>query len=62
MFATDRVMHTTNRVMRTTDRIMRTTDRVVRRTDRENDKLRVSLWSAKYQEETYERATANDAK
>ena len=62
MFTTDRVMRTTNRVMRTTDRIMRTTDRVVHRTDRENDKLRVSLWSAKYQEETYEKAKANDAK
>ena len=63
MFTTDRVMRrTTNRVMRTTNRIMRTTDRVVRRTDRENDKLRVHLWSAKYQEETYEKATANDAK
>ena len=55
-------MFTTDGVMRTTNRVMRTTDRVVRRTDRENDKLRVSLWSAKYQEETYERATANDAK
>ena len=55
-------MFTTDGVMRTTNRVLRTTDRVVRRTDRENDKLRVSLWSAKYQEETYEKATANDAK
>ena len=55
-------MFTNDRVVRTTDRIMRTTDRVVRKTYRENDKLRVSLWSAKYQEETYEKATENDAK
>ena len=61
MRTTDRIMRTTDRVVRTTNRIMRTTDRVVRRTDWENDKLRVHLWSAKYQEEMYENATANDA-
>ena len=52
---TDRVVRTTdNRVIGTTDRVMRTTDvRVVRTTDIEYVKPTVSLWNAKYQEETY---------
>ena len=48
--------------MCTTGRVMDTTDSVVRTNDRDNVKMRVSLWNAKYQEETYERATKNDAK
>ena len=53
---TDRVVRTTDRVIGTTDRVMRTTDvRVMRTTDIENVKPTVSLWNAKYQEETYEK-------
>ena len=55
-------MFTNVRVVCTTGRVMDTTDSVVRTNDRDNVKLRVSLWNAKYQEETYERATKNDAK
>ena len=57
-------MFTNDRVVCTTDRVMDRTDRVVRTNDIENVKPRVSLslWSTKYQEETYEKATTNDAK
>ena len=55
-------MFTNDRVVCTTDRVMDTTDRVVHTTDKENVKPRVSLWSTKYQEETYEKATTSDAK
>ena len=57
-------MFTNDRVVCTTDRVMDRTDRVVRTNDTENVKPRVSLslWSTKYQEETYEKATTNDAK
>ena len=40
---------------------MDTTDRVVHTTNI-NMKPRVYLWSTKYQEESYEKATTNDAK
>ena len=56
-------MFTNVRVVQcTTGRVMDTTDSIVRTNDRDNVKMRVSLWNAKYQEETYERATKNDAK
>ena len=55
-------MFTNDRVVCTTDRVMDTTDRVVHTTNIENVKPRVSLWSTKNQEETYEKATTNDAK
>ena len=57
-------MFTNDRVVCTTDRVMDRTDRVVRTNDRDNVKpsLSLSLWSTKYQEETYEKATTNDAK
>ena len=57
MFTNVRVVSTTGRVMDTTDSIVH-----VHTTNRNNVKMRVSLWNAKYQEETYERATTNDAK
>ena len=50
------------KVVCTTGRVMDTTDSIVHTTNRNNVKMRVSLWNAKYQEETYERATTNDAK
>ena len=55
-------MFTNDRVVCTTDRVMDTTDREVHTTNIENVKPRVSHWSTKYQEETYEKATTNDAK
>ena len=55
-------MFTNVRVVCTTDRVMDTTDSIVHTTNRNNVKMRVSLWNAKYQEETYERAATNDAK
>ena len=55
-------MFTNDRVVCTTDRVLDTTDRVVHTTDIENVKARVSLWSTKYQEETFEKAARNDAK
>ena len=55
MFINVKVVCTTGRVMDATDSILHTTNRY-------NVKMGVSLWSAKYQEKTYERATANDAK
>ena len=55
-------MFTNVRVVCTTGRVMDTTDSIVHTTNRNNVKMRVSLWNAKYQEETYERATKNDAK
>ena len=55
-------MFTNVRVVSTTGRVMDTTDSIVHTTNRNNVKMRVSLWNAKYQEETYERATTNDAK
>ena len=57
MFTNVRVVCTTGRVMDTTDSIVH-----VHTTNRNNVKMRVSLWNVKYQEETYERATTNDAK
>ena len=54
MFTNDRVVCTADRVMDTTDRLVHTTNI--------NVKLTVSLWSTKYQEETNEKATTNDAK
>ena len=50
------------KVVCTTGRVMDTTDSIVHTTNRNNVKMRVSLWNAKYQEETYERATTKDAK
>ena len=55
-------MFTNDRVVCTTDRVMDRTDRVVHTNDRDNVKPRVSLRSAKYQEEMYEKATTTDAK
>ena len=55
-------MFTNDRVVCTTDRVMDRTDRVVRTNDRDNVKPSLSLWSTKYQEETYEKATTNDTK
>ena len=55
-------MFTNDRVVCTTDRVMDRTGRVVRTNDRDNVKMSLSLWSTKYQEETYEKATTNDAK
>ena len=55
-------MFTNVRVVCTTGRVMDTTDSIVHTTNRNNVKMRVSLWNAKYQEETYERAETNDAK
>ena len=55
MFTNDRVVCTTNTVVDRTDRVMCTTDK-------DNVKPRVSLWNAKYQEETYFKVTTNDAK
>ena len=55
-------MFTNVRVVSTTGRVMDTTDSIVHTTNRNNVKMRVSLWNAKYQEETYERAATNDAK
>ena len=50
------------RVVCTTGRVMDTTDSIVHTTNRNNVKMRVSLWNAKYLEGTYERAATNDAK
>ena len=55
-------MFTNDRVVCTTDRVMDTTDKVVHTTNIKNVKPTVSLWSTKYQEETYEKATTNDTK
>ena len=54
-------MFTNVRVVCTTGRVMDTTDSIVHTTNRNNVKMRVSLEHAKYQEETYERTTTNDA-
>ena len=42
-------MFTNVRVVCTTGRVMDTTDSIVRTNDRDNVKMRVSLWNAKYQ-------------
>ena len=55
-------MFTNVKVVCTTGTVMDTTDSIVHTTNINHVKMRVSLWNAKYQVETYERAATNAAK